>query len=388
MKGHDDLAAALANRPVWESDADPRLLDPGPGDLGGRYDVLVVGGGVIGLATAALCRRAGLGRVAVVERGRLAGGPSGGGAGILAPALHSDTALECLTTFGCSSLALWKQLDREWDGALGIEPLDILQTLAPEPAPGAKAAPEPEPASGREVLGGEAARTLEPRLGPGLGGVLLRDQARVHPLRLAGALARRAGTVATGFRVVGVEPAGSGGLRVRSHHGDLEAGAVVVATGSAPAIEGLPRPGGQLQVKGTLLATAPAPLRLRVGVAGHDGLAFQLADGRLVFGNTFQPTDGSPEVRPETLAATRADLEALVPDAAGLPLSHAWTCFRPATTTGLPVIDKLEGFDSVWVTYGHFRTGFLLAAATGHALATWISEARRPEEVTAFRAPG
>src|SRR6266581_5837465 len=77
MKRHDDSAPPPSNQPIWELGGDERLLDPGPGVLGGRYDVLVVGGGVIGLATAALCRRAGLGRVAVVERGRLAGGGAG-----------------------------------------------------------------------------------------------------------------------------------------------------------------------------------------------------------------------------------------------------------------------------------------------------------------------
>ena len=208
----------------------------------------------------------------------------------------------------------------------------------------------------------------------------------MHPLRLAAALARRAGTTATGVQVTGIEPAGPGALRVRTGHGDVEAGAVVLATGSGPRLEGLPLPHGQLLVKGTLVATAPAPFRLRLGVAGLGGLAFQLPDGRLLFGNTFDATDGSPEVRPETLVATRADLEALVPDAAGLPLSHAWSCFRPAIAAGLPVIDKREGLGDVWVTCGHFRTGFLLAAATGQALATWIAKGERPEGIAPFSA--
>src|SRR6266498_1731832 len=77
MKRHDDSAPRPSYQPIWELGSDERLLDPGPGALSGGCDVLVVAGGVIGLATAALCRRAGLGRVAVVERGRLAGGGAG-----------------------------------------------------------------------------------------------------------------------------------------------------------------------------------------------------------------------------------------------------------------------------------------------------------------------
>lgn len=389
INGHDDSVEALPNRPVWELEADPRLLHPGPEGLGKRYDVVVVvGGGVIGLATAALCRRAGLGRVAVLERGRLAGGPSGRGAGILAPDLHHGTDPESLVDLGRSSLALWRQLNHEWNGELGVERLDVLQTLREGEPLDCEPPLACEPPPGAEVLGPEAALALEPRLPPGHGGVLVREQARVHPLRLAATLAGRAGTLATGVEVIGIGTASSGSPQVRTDRGDVDAGAVVLATGSAPRIEGLPLPRRQLQVKvkGTLIATASAPFRLRLCIGGRGGLVVQLADGRLLFGNTFDHVDGSPEVRPETLAATHADLEALVPDAVGPPLAHAWSCVRP-TTGGLPVIDRAQGLGDVWVTYGHFRTGFLLAAATGRAVADWIERGTRPDGIAPFGVP-
>jgi len=57
---------------VWRDTAGAGVLgalEPGvPPDLDRRPDVIVVGGGVVGLATAALCTRAGLGRVVVIER--------------------------------------------------------------------------------------------------------------------------------------------------------------------------------------------------------------------------------------------------------------------------------------------------------------------------------
>ncbi len=370
----------LPDQPVWELEADPGLLEPGPGALDRRPDVLVVGGGVVGLATAALCRRAGLGRVEVVERGRLAGGPSGRGGGILAPAPLQWTDPASLVSFGRASLDLWRELDREWEGELGLAPLDWLLTLPGGEAPGF------DPPPGAELLSPEDARKLEPRLEPGSGGLLLRDQARVHPLRLAAALARRAGTVVTGVEVTGIERTAAGRPRVRTNRGDLDPGAVVLATGTAPPLPGVPPAAGQRLVKGNLVATAPAPFRLRVGVAGRGGLVFQLPDGRLVFGNTFDPLDASPEARPEVVEATRADLGAVVPDAAGLPLSHAWCCFRPATADGLPLIDRLEALGDVWVSCGHFHTGFLVAAAGGRALAGWIASGAPPPAVAPFAA--
>lgn len=380
-----DSATALPNRSVWELAADQRLLDPGLGGLDRSHDVLVVGGGVIGLVTAVMCRRAGVGRVAVLEAGRLGDGPSGRGGGLIAPAVHLGIDPECLVRLGVSSLALWEDLDRASEGALGVEPLDILQTFPPAGTLEVDAWHVPDPPPGVERLDPEAAGAMEPSLAPGYPAMLLRDQARVHPLRLAGALGQLAGTVATGVRVTGIEERGES-VRVRTDRGELAAGAVVLATGTSPQLDGLPPVDGQFLVKGTLLATEPAPFRLRAAVAGRGGQVFQLGDGRLVFGNTFHPEDATQEVRPRTLASTRAALDALVPAIAGVPLSHAWTCFRPATAGGLPVIDKAPGFERVWATYGHFRTGFQLATGTGQALARWIADGRQPDEVAAFAA--
>jgi glycine oxidase len=371
--------AGPSRRPVWELDADPGPLDPGvPEGLDRRPAVLVVGGGVVGLATAALCRRAGLGRVLVLERGRLAAGPSGRAAGIMAPELHHGSAPPALVELGRRSLDTWRDLDGDWAGELGVEPLDVLEALPDGEVP---AAPPPP---GARVLRAEQARALAPGLPAGSGGVLVPGQARADPLRLAAALARRAGTVATGVEMLALQAA-AGGVRVRSSAGDLHPGAVVLATGTAPAVPGLPAFADGL-VKGLLIATEPAPFRLRAGVLGRGGLALQLPDGRLVFGNTYDPHDITALVRPEAVAATAADLRAVLPGADGLAVEHAWSCLRPATPDRLPVIDRLEGLGRVWVCYGQYRTGILMAAATGRALAAWIASGTRPAELAPFAA--
>jgi glycine oxidase len=365
---------------VWDLAVEPGQLDPGaPAELDRRPDVLVVGGGVVGLATAALCRRAGLGRVLLLEHGRLAAGPSGRAAGILAPELHHWTDPAALVELGRASLALWRRLDREWAGEPGLEPLDVLHALPSGTAPAFEAPP------GARLLAAGEARAVAPGLPPDTGGLLIPDQARLHPLRLAAALARRAGTVATGVEVIALQR-GAAGMRVRSSHGDLHPGAVVLATGTPPSLAGVPRAAGDRLVKGLLIATEPAPFRLRAGVQGRGGLAVQLRDGRLLFGNTFDPDDASPKVRPEAVAATLADLHAVLPGAAGLAVSHAWCCFRPATGDELPVIDRLDELGDVWVSHGHFRTGILMAAATGQALAAWIASGRRPAAAAPFSA--
>src|SRR2546423_13660716 len=76
---------------VWDetlTEDERRALDPGPPEhLEPAPDLLVVGGGVTGLATAVACRRAGLGDVLVIDGDRLASGPSGRAAGTLTPGI-------------------------------------------------------------------------------------------------------------------------------------------------------------------------------------------------------------------------------------------------------------------------------------------------------------
>ncbi|HYT27349.1 MAG TPA: NAD(P)-binding protein, partial [Actinomycetota bacterium] len=65
-----EMAVPVTGSTVWWStlDREGRERLGRRGELDPTPDVLVVGGGAVGLATAALCRRAGLGRVQVVER--------------------------------------------------------------------------------------------------------------------------------------------------------------------------------------------------------------------------------------------------------------------------------------------------------------------------------
>src|SRR5215469_4300565 len=58
------------------------------GVTGARPDVLVVGGGIVGVSTAFACADAGLGEVLLIETGRLGAGATGGATGLLIPEPH------------------------------------------------------------------------------------------------------------------------------------------------------------------------------------------------------------------------------------------------------------------------------------------------------------
>jgi glycine oxidase len=110
----------------------------------------------------------------------------------------------------------------------------------------------------------------------------------------------------------------------------------------------------------------------------------QLDGGEIVAGGTLDEGDHDPLVRDDVIAAIRTGLAALVPRTADLEIGHAWCCFRPTTADEQPVIDRVGGLENAWITCGHFRTGILMAAATGDALARWIESGRQPDGVAPF----
>jgi glycine/D-amino acid oxidase-like deaminating enzyme len=364
---------------VWRYTAEPgvlAVLDPGvPTDLDRRPDVLVVGGGVMGLATAACCVRAGLGRVTLIERETLASGPSGRAGAVLVPEFHRFTDPAPFVALGRSSLALYRRLDEEWDGALGLEALDCLLVLP-------DGVDQVAPSAELEVLDTAGLRALVPELAPAPGGLLLRDQARVHPLRLAAALAARAGTVLTGIEMVDLDTSDGRIDRVQTSHGEFQPGHVVLATGNSSVLD---TTGVESRlVKGHLLATDPVAFRLEVMLATVDGLIGQLPDGRLLAGGTLDEGDDSPEVRADVVAAIHGALTRQLPAARGAGVSHAWCCFRPAVGDRQPVVDRLPAIRNAWVTAGHYRTGILMAAAVGDGIAEWIGGGVRPEPLEPF----
>jgi len=377
---------------VWDdrlSDGENAALRPGtPERLDRSPDVLIVGGGVVGLSVAVACRRAGLGRVLVLERAeRLASAASGANGGAIAPDMHVLTDSPEFVAFGRASRELYRQWDADWGGAIGQWPTRWLNIFppggAPEPpsaAPGPVAAPFP-------LLDAAAVREVEPdvRLPDGGRAMLVDGQYGVNPQRLVAALAGHAGAVATGVAMRDVSVRGDRIVAVHTTAGEFTPGAVVVATGLVPAPwdAGVP----QRWVKGHMAAVAPGPWRLSSVLSGPLGGGTPLDDGTVVCGGTFDDGDLSPELRPAIADALAAGLATVLPAAAGAMVSHRWYCFRPYIEGCQPIVDRLPGAANGWFAGGHFTTGVMMAAATGAAIAGWIGGGDAPELARTFTLP-
>ena len=338
-------------------------------------DILVVGGGIAGVATAAACHTAGLGSVLLIEAGRLGSGATGGAAGLLTPEIHEWSDPEPFVELARTSLELWGELEQTWPDGVGLIELDWIG-LAPDPD---GFAPHQRPAV--EWLDHDQVADLVPGLARPMAGALIRRQARVNPLRSLARLAAILPDVATGTAATSVTVQSGRVVRVTTTAGDIHPGAVVFATGMPPLLDGLPLDLPASRVKGHLLVTEPSPVRLPGTVAP---VATQLDDGRLLVGGTFDMGDETPTVRQDVIDSILEALYATLPAVRGLKAAYQWCCFRPRHPDGRPVIDRVPGLDNAWLTSGHFRTGILMAPVTAHTITRWISAGEPPAEAAAW----
>jgi len=344
---------------------------------GSRPDVLVVGGGIMGVATAAACREIGIGSVLLIDTGRLGAGATGGATGLLIPEPHQWSDPEPFVDLERASLERWRDLERALPGGVGLVEVDWLG-LAPHDS--GFAAHQPRAI---EWLNPGRVDELLPGLARPMEGALIHRQGRLNPLRALVRIAADLPTVATGVAATGVTIRGGRITAVSTSAGEVSPGTVVFATGRPPVLDGLPLSIPSDRVKGHLLVTEPTPLRLPGIVAP---VATQIEDGRLLAGGTFDVGDESPAVQPEVIEGIMASLAAALPELRGLGVAYQWCCFRPRHPDRRPVIDRVPGLANAWLTSGHFRTGILNAPATASVLARWIYNGEQPAEPATWSA--
>lgn len=328
--------------------------------------VVVIGGGVIGCATAELLSRQ-RHKVTLLERDQLAGRASGAAAGELSPSSRPADH---------ESLAMFPELVAriEKDSGMNVE-YRVQHGLGP--AFSESEAAERKTEAGRWLDASEC-RKLEPALSHEALGAMLIEHAHLTPPRFVRALARAAaahgaeiceGTPAIGFHVRGREA-----TAVRTTGGDLAADRIVIAAGPwtrevAAAL------GVEVDVgpqRGQLAALDPGALILRHSIFWSKGYLVPKGDGTIIAGGTEE--DSGFDDRPTAAGiATLLDLAIkLVPGLGGANLLRAWAGLRPVTSRGEPVVAKTE-VANVIVATGHHRKGILLAPLAAVRVAELIS---------------
>lgn len=329
-----------------------------------RFDAVVIGGGVIGLACAWRARQRGL-DVVVLERGSPGGGATQAAAGVLAP----DPETPGFTALARRSAELWPDMAAEL-GDVGYTRCGSIAVAFENETPDLDG----------EWLDRDAVLALEPGISREcVGGVLLEDDASVDPRRVVRALCSELGeAVRGGTDVVGLTPQDVE-LADGAHVG---AERVVLAAG-AWASRRLVRRLGIRPVKGqTLRLRGPVPAT-RI-IRSEHVYVVPRASGETVVGATVEEAGFDESVSGAATAELLACATRALPAVAGLELVEASVGLRPGTPDGGPLIGEWEG---LLVAAGHYRNGVLLAPVTAEAVAALLDGADPPAEVEPF-SPG
>jgi glycine oxidase len=384
-------------------------------------DVVVVGGGVIGLSCAWRLAQRGA-RVAVVERGEPGRGATRVAAGMLAPVGELGFGEPELLELTLAAARLYPDFAAELEAAsgegTGYERLGALHVaLDRDEAAQLRRRHDLQRSLELEAewLPPRRCRDLEPGLTPSFhGGVFAAGEAAVDPRALTRALlgAARADGVEVlagtevadgifeGERLVGVrtQPAPAGGSETEPqrqpfpHVGrDLLAETVLLAAGAwSGAAEWLPqeaRPPVR-PVKGQVLELRrrdrEPPARHILG--SERVYLVPRADGRLIVGATVEELGFDTAVTAGGIHELLREACRLLPDVAEMELLDAVAGLRPGTPDNLPLVGP-GAIDGLVLATGHFRNGILLAPLAAQAVAELLAGGPKPEGRTPAEAP-
>lgn len=357
-------------------------------------DVAIIGGGIVGAATAAFLAGSGA-RVRLYEHTAIAAAASGRNSGVIQHPFDS-----VLVGLYEESLGLYRALA---DQAENADPGDRFR-LDSAPAgllvvgrDAAAAAGLSEawgaryPAARPEIVAGTALRELEPALAADLVACRLAIGYPATPAaatRAYAAIAKARGAVLRIGQAATITVDGERATGIDVDGRFEAAGAVVIATG--PWTPAVVDPGGawrpirsvwgvvaQVGLEGAprhvleevAIEIEPEDDAAMVARAGAFGFSLVTADGATSLGSTFVDT----EPRQEALLPLLRKRGALyVPALAGAPFLGARSCARPVSLDGRPLVGRVPGMERAFVAAGHGPWGISTGPATARMIADLV----------------
>ena len=352
-----------------------------------NQEVLIIGGGVIGLSIARELHKRGLTQITIVDRGTMGREASWAAAGMLAPNIETDTHPE-FHRFGIESLELYPTFSEALREETGIDiELDRTGTLflafdeTEESALDETFSHQKSRNVNVELLTGSELRDLEPAISRAAGrGLLYPDDWQVENRFLVAALieyAERNGIrIIENTEVVSLLTDSTNVIGAGTIDGDLLADVTIIATGawtSLIKIRDVAIPVDVRPIRGQMISFQVQPASLRHVVYSTAGYLVPRADGRILVGATVEDVGFENVVTQDALESLVFVAIGILPDVIPpLYVVDRWSGLRPFAADGLPVIGSIPGYENLIVATAHYRNGILLAPKTAEIVAAKI----------------
>jgi glycine/D-amino acid oxidase-like deaminating enzyme len=343
------------------------------------YDVVIVGGGIVGAACAAECARAGL-SVAIIEASMIGGGATAAGMG------HIVVMDDCEAQFALTrySQILWDELSEQMPRDGEYETCGTIWVAADDEEMAEVRRKESyygERGVAVEMLDRQALEEAEPNLRPGLaGGLLIPGDSVIYPPAAARFLIEQARShgadLFVGRPVIEIDSRGvalSDGTR-------MAAGVTINAAGSwaGELVCGLDvqRRKGHLVITDRYTGFARHQLvELGYLKSAHshasDSVAFNIQPrrtGQMLIGSSRQYGVAHPAVDSHILSRMIGRAVEFMPGLSRLSAIRAWTGFRAATPDNLPLIGPHSEREYLYLATGHEGLGITTSLGTAMLL--------------------
>lgn len=366
---------------------------------GRTADVVIIGGGVIGLAVARALALRGIRNVLLLERGSLGAESSSAAAGMLAPQAEANRPHEFFS-LTCQSRDMYPRFASALLEETGIDiQLDTTGTLylafTEHDADELEQRYDWQKKAGLpiEKLSAEAAKKLEPSICEDVRAALRFPlDTQVENRRLISALAaanERLGVrMETGTDVISLKVERGRVAGIETSRGFVATDRVVIAGGAWSSLLGaadIALPNLRIKpVRGQMLCFEANPQIARHVIYSRRGYIVPRRDGRLLAGSTSEHAGFEKRVTAAGVQAILAAALEISPRIASLPMTDSWAGLRPRAADTLPVLGPCAEITGVFYATGHYRNGILLAPVTGELIAGAIVDQVFPPALNIF----
>jgi len=351
-------------------------------------EVIIVGGGVIGLSIARELASRGVSDIVLFDKGELGKEASWAAGGILAPQVEADSADEFFKLATASrdlypSLAhalydetgIDVELDQTGTLYLGFnedDEVELRQRFAWQRRTGLRV----------EWLNSEDLRRLEPNISAEVRCALrFPDDWQIENRKLVQALIAANQRLrvrllpkceVTSLRVERDRVAG-----VEVANGMISAAVVIVCAGAWTSSLTISTTSARIEiepVRGQMLCFKPITQLAQHVIYSSRGYLVPRRDGRLLAGSTSERVGFDNRVTEEGVNSIRSMASEIAPALQAARLIDSWAGFRPRAIDDLPVIGPDVEVEGLFYATGHYRNGILLTPITAKVLADCVTE--------------
>lgn len=355
-------------------------------------DILIVGGGIIGMLTARELSLAGM-KVTIVERGQAGHESSWAGGGIISPLYPWRYSAPV------SALAQWGQefypeLIEEMHSATGLDAELIQNGLLMLDNDHEKAVTWAEKwQSNLQLIDNKEVYELEPELSRALRtdkkAIWMPDVRQVRNPRLVKATKKyllKQGvkfieqTEVTDFisqadKVVGV----------KSSTGDILADNVLLSGGAWSANLLKNNMISVEPVKGQMILFKTKPGKIKRITLSQDRYVIPRQDGRVLVGSTLEHTGFDKSTTKTAREELQQEAVRIMPCLKDAEVEHQWAGLRPGSTNGIPYICSVPNMDGLYLNAGHYRNGVVLGPASARLAADIILNSQPILDASPYR---